>query len=203
MNMLLLSTRAKLPQGPLEEDEAKEEDEDTLKLHSCGYLHECNLHTFSTWFYDNIASFILFYCHIDDSHLHFQVGPDGACGQPRFWDRFPLLWSGCRLTHGVSQGRVGFEVRLERRLLSSQSDGSESDQSYGIRIGWSLAQTSLLLGKRLLSEILWPSVLVCHSKIIYTTLQKLLNDYFTNANECGYIIFPNSSSKVLKPWKMQ
>ncbi|XP_019718927.1 heterogeneous nuclear ribonucleoprotein U-like protein 2 isoform X1 [Hippocampus comes] len=113
--------RAKLPQGPLEEDEGKEEDEDTLKLHSY------------------------------DSHLHFQVGPDGACGQPRFWDRFPLLWSGCRLTHGVSQGRVGFEVRLERRLLSSQSDGSESDQSYGIRIGWSLVQTSLLLGEDALS----------------------------------------------------
>ncbi|XP_051902929.1 heterogeneous nuclear ribonucleoprotein U-like protein 2 [Hippocampus zosterae] len=113
--------RAKLPQGPLEEDEAKEEDEDTLKLHSY------------------------------DSHLHFQVGPDGACGQPRFWDRFPLLWSGCRLSHGVSQGRVGFEVRLERRLLSSQSDGSESDQAYGIRIGWSLVQTSLLLGEDALS----------------------------------------------------
>ncbi|XP_037117005.1 heterogeneous nuclear ribonucleoprotein U-like protein 2 isoform X1 [Syngnathus acus] len=113
--------RAKLPPAPLEEDEAKKEDEDALKLHSY------------------------------DSHLHFQVGPDGACGQPRFWDRFPLLWSGCRLTHGVSQGRVGFEVRLERRLSNPLPDGPESDQSYGMRIGWSLIQTSLLLGEEAFS----------------------------------------------------
>ncbi|XP_077433614.1 heterogeneous nuclear ribonucleoprotein U-like protein 1 isoform X2 [Vanacampus margaritifer] len=112
--------RAKLPQAPMENDEAKEDD-DTLKLHSY------------------------------DSHLHFQVGPDGDCGQPRFWDSFPLLWSGCRLTHGVSQGRVGFEVRLEKRLSSSQPGSPETDESYGMRIGWSFGQTSLLLGEEAFS----------------------------------------------------
>nr|XP_057916022.1 heterogeneous nuclear ribonucleoprotein U-like protein 2 [Doryrhamphus excisus] len=87
-----------------------------------------------------------------DSHLHFEVGPDGACGQPRFWDRFPLLWSGCRLTHGVSQGSVGFEARLDRRLIGSNAaDGVESGESYGMRVGWSLAQTSLLLGEEAVS----------------------------------------------------
>ncbi|XP_061643608.1 heterogeneous nuclear ribonucleoprotein U-like protein 2 isoform X1 [Phyllopteryx taeniolatus] len=101
-----------------EREETEEEDGDTIKLNSY------------------------------DSHLHFQVDSDGACGQPRFWDRFPLLWSGGRLTHGVSQGRVGFEVRLEKRLSSSQPDGLENEQSDGVRVGWSTAQTSLLLGEK-------------------------------------------------------
>lgn len=83
----------------------------------------------------------------DGSHLHFEVGPDCACGQPRFWARFPSLWSGCRLTHGVLQGRVGFEVRLERKLLTTQLDGQEDMDPYGLRVGWSMANTSLLLGK--------------------------------------------------------
>lgn len=80
-----------------------------------------------------------------DSHLHFEAGPDGACGQPRFWAQFPSLWSGCRLTHGVLQGRVGFEVRLERKLLTTQLE--EQEDPYGLRVGWSVADTSLLLGK--------------------------------------------------------
>ncbi|XP_061691300.1 heterogeneous nuclear ribonucleoprotein U-like protein 2 [Syngnathoides biaculeatus] len=109
--------RAKPQPQAPEREEAEEIDEDAVKLNTY------------------------------DSHLHFQVGPDGAGGQPRFWDRFPLLWSGGRLTHGVSQGRVGFEVRLEKTSLGSQPDGPENQQSYGVRVGWSSAQTSLLLGE--------------------------------------------------------
>lgn len=82
----------------------------------------------------------------DDRHLHFEVGPDGSCGQPRFWDRFPLLWSGCRLSHGVQEGTVGFEVRLERKLAGEAED-QELREPYGLRVGWSAADTSLLLGK--------------------------------------------------------
>ena len=83
----------------------------------------------------------------DGCHLHFEVGPDGFCGQPRFWDQFPLLWSGCRLTHGVQQGRVGFEVRLERKLLSSQPEDQDNTELYGLRLGWSVSSSSLVLGK--------------------------------------------------------
>uniref|UniRef100_A0A3B3IB00 Si:ch211-107m4.1 n=1 Tax=Oryzias latipes TaxID=8090 RepID=A0A3B3IB00_ORYLA len=84
-------------------------------------------------------------------HLHFEVGPDGCSGQPRFWDRFPLLWSGCRLTHGVQQGMVGFEVRVERKLLISQAEDGEVREPYGLRVGWSAADSSLLLGENELS----------------------------------------------------
>uniref|UniRef100_A0A3Q3ECR1 SAP domain-containing protein n=1 Tax=Hippocampus comes TaxID=109280 RepID=A0A3Q3ECR1_HIPCM len=89
-----------------------------MKIHSnCIHVGIYMNAIYTHCFYDKIASFILFHFHIDDSHLHFQVGPDGACGQPRFWDRFPLLWSGCRLTHGVSQGRVGFEAANDIPIL--------------------------------------------------------------------------------------
>ncbi|KAM4555426.1 heterogeneous nuclear ribonucleoprotein U-like protein 2 [Odontesthes bonariensis] len=113
--------RAKSPHPPLESRESEEHDEDEVRLDPYG------------------------------CHLHFEVGPDGCCGQPRFWDRFPLLWSGCRLTHGVQQGRVGFEVRLERKLLTKHPESQEVGEPYGLRVGWSVADTSLLLGEDELS----------------------------------------------------
>uniref|UniRef100_A0A3P8SL98 Si:ch211-107m4.1 n=1 Tax=Amphiprion percula TaxID=161767 RepID=A0A3P8SL98_AMPPE len=113
--------RAKSPQPPLEREEAEEQDEDKIRLDPYG------------------------------CHLHFEVGPDGSCGQPRFWSRFPLLWSGCRLTHGVQRGRVGFEVRLERRLLNTQPEDQDIREPYGLRVGWSVADSSLLLGEDELS----------------------------------------------------
>ncbi|XP_034545581.1 heterogeneous nuclear ribonucleoprotein U-like protein 2 isoform X2 [Notolabrus celidotus] len=109
--------RAKSPQPLLEREQATEEDENRVRLNP------------------------------GDCHLHFEAGPDGACGQPRFWERFPLLWSGCRLTHGVRQGRVGFEVRLERKLLTSQLGNDADADSYGLRVGWSMGNSSVLLGE--------------------------------------------------------
>ncbi|XP_074530255.1 heterogeneous nuclear ribonucleoprotein U-like protein 2 [Halichoeres trimaculatus] len=109
--------RAKSPQPSLGREQAKEAHDDKVRLNPY------------------------------DSHLHFEASPDGEGGRPRFWERFPLLWSGCRLTHGVRQGRVGFEVRLERRLLTSQpGEGADTD-FYGLRVGWSVASSSLLLGE--------------------------------------------------------
>ncbi|XP_062281081.1 heterogeneous nuclear ribonucleoprotein U-like protein 2 [Scomber scombrus] len=108
--------RAKSPQPPVAREGAEEEDEDKVRLDPYG------------------------------GHLHFEVGPDGACGQPQFWERFPSLWSGCRLSHGVIEGRVSFEVRLERKLMSTQVEERDGIEPYGLRVGWSAANTSLLLG---------------------------------------------------------
>uniref|UniRef100_H3BYE8 Si:ch211-107m4.1 n=1 Tax=Tetraodon nigroviridis TaxID=99883 RepID=H3BYE8_TETNG len=82
----------------------------------------------------------------DDSHLHFEMAPDGCGGQPLFWDRFPSLWSGCRLTHGVGQGGVGFEVRVEA-LLTTRLDQKDEEPRQGLRVGWSPPDASLLLGE--------------------------------------------------------
>uniref|UniRef100_A0A3Q2PJB0 Si:ch211-107m4.1 n=1 Tax=Fundulus heteroclitus TaxID=8078 RepID=A0A3Q2PJB0_FUNHE len=113
--------RSKSPQPPEDKDEKEEWDEDKVRLDP----------------------------HV--RHLHFEVGPDGSCGQPRFWDRYPSLWSGCRLTHGVRQGRVGFEVRLEKKLLAVETEGREAEGPYGLRVGWSVGDASLLLGEDELS----------------------------------------------------
>ncbi|KAM7000009.1 heterogeneous nuclear ribonucleoprotein U-like protein 2 [Tautogolabrus adspersus] len=109
--------RAKAPQPPVDRNQAKEEDENKVSL------------------------------DLDMGHLHFEASPDGSCGQPRFWERFPLLWSGCRLTHGILQGRVGFEVRLERKLVTTELEKHADMDLYGLRVGWSLANGSLLLGE--------------------------------------------------------
>ncbi|XP_017263558.1 heterogeneous nuclear ribonucleoprotein U-like protein 2 [Kryptolebias marmoratus] len=111
--------RAKSLQSPLEKENADECNDDSVRLDSYG------------------------------CHLHFEAGPDGSSGQPRFWDRFPLLWSGCRLSHGVQQGRAGFEVSLERKLLTVEAE--EVREPHGLRVGWSVADTSLLLGEDELS----------------------------------------------------
>lgn len=95
----------------------------------------------------------LFVVSIDDRHLHFEVGPDGSCGQPRFWAQFPSVWSGCRLSHGVLQGRVSFEVRLERKLMTPQPEEAEVVERCGVRVGWSVANTSLLLGKEQIPQL--------------------------------------------------
>ncbi|XP_072293665.1 heterogeneous nuclear ribonucleoprotein U-like protein 2 [Eucyclogobius newberryi] len=85
-----------------------------------------------------------------NSHLHFEVEPDGTSGHPHFWECFPLLWSGCRLTHGVCQNRVSFEVKLVK-LLTSQVQNDVELEPFSLRVGWSVASTSLLLGKDYLS----------------------------------------------------
>ncbi|XP_068614340.1 heterogeneous nuclear ribonucleoprotein U-like protein 2 [Brachionichthys hirsutus] len=109
--------RSKSPQPPTERGCQEEEEEDKIRL---------NPH---------------------DRHLHFEVGPDGACGQPRFWARFPLLWSGCRLTHGMRQGGAGFEVRLERKLSTARLEEEKEVCARGVRVGWSTTTASLLLGE--------------------------------------------------------
>ncbi|XP_010896671.2 heterogeneous nuclear ribonucleoprotein U-like protein 1 [Esox lucius] len=79
--------------------------------------------------------------------LHFEVGQDGCTGQPRFWEHCPLLWSGCRLTHGAHKGRVGFEARFDKKLVSPALDAEDSEP-YGLRVGWSADHwnSSMMLG---------------------------------------------------------
>ncbi|XP_015234790.1 PREDICTED: heterogeneous nuclear ribonucleoprotein U-like protein 2 [Cyprinodon variegatus] len=113
--------RCKSPQPPQGKGEEEELDEDKVRLDPYG------------------------------CHLHFKVSSDGSCGEPRFWDRFPLLWSGCKLSHGVRQGRVGFEVRLERKLTNLEPEALQAKQAYGLRVGWSGGESSLLLGEDELS----------------------------------------------------
>lgn len=82
------------------------------------------------------------------------MDPEGSCVRPRFWDRFPLLWAGCRLTHGVQRGGpgTGFEVRLEGRSHTSMAAGAEQAagehrlESHSLRVGWAADCSHLPLG---------------------------------------------------------
>ncbi|XP_018592530.2 heterogeneous nuclear ribonucleoprotein U-like protein 2 [Scleropages formosus] len=78
--------------------------------------------------------------------LHFEVGPDGTSGQPLLSEKFPLLWSGCRVTHGVNQGKVGFEAKFVKKLPVTELSAEDTD-TYVLRVGWSVDNSSFQLGE--------------------------------------------------------
>ncbi|XP_036431535.1 heterogeneous nuclear ribonucleoprotein U-like protein 2 [Colossoma macropomum] len=86
-----------------------------------------------------------------NSDLHFEVGVDGCSGQPLLWEKFPLLRSGCRLTHGFNQGKAGFEVKFVKKLSAATVDMSFDPEPHVLRVGWSVDSTSLQLGEEELS----------------------------------------------------
>ncbi|KAL1262363.1 hypothetical protein QQF64_007628 [Cirrhinus molitorella] len=79
--------------------------------------------------------------------LHFEVDSDGSSGQPLYWEKFPLLRSGCRMTHGFCQGKVGFEAKFVKRLSAPALDTSCDQDRHLLRVGWSVDNTSLQLGE--------------------------------------------------------
>ncbi|KAI1898675.1 hypothetical protein AGOR_G00074820 [Albula goreensis] len=108
--------RAKSPEPEPELEDDKEVDESVVRLDS----YNCD--------------------------LHFEVGQDGSSGQPLFSEKFPLLWSGCRLTHGVSQGRVGFEAKVAKKLPVTDLKEGDPD-THVLRVGWSVDKSSFQLGE--------------------------------------------------------
>ncbi|CAL8268777.1 unnamed protein product [Boreogadus saida] len=93
------------------------------------------------------------------SDLHFETDPDGSCGRPLFPERFPLLWSGCRLTHGLRGGtRASFEVRLEGKahapaagLPGGQAGAEPRPDAPRLRVGWAPDTKASPLGEDELS----------------------------------------------------
>lgn len=177
---ILLPTRAKSPKAVVNLDCTQAQDEDKVQINPREFSDafwfgilgiRIDLETVWSWIeLSNKGNFGCFelkssFACTDDSHLHFEVHSDGSCGQPRFWDRFPLLWSGCRLTHGALQGRVGFEVRVERTWSTTQLDYKDDKCPHGLRVGWSTPDTSLLLGENsfprsFLGGVIWTRVVV-------------------------------------------
>ncbi|XP_076861988.1 heterogeneous nuclear ribonucleoprotein U-like protein 2 [Brachyhypopomus gauderio] len=86
-----------------------------------------------------------------NSDLHFAVGADGSSGQPMLWETVPLLRSGCRLTHGFSRGKVGFEVKFVKRLSAAAVDVPPEREPCALRVGWSVEDSTLQLGEEELS----------------------------------------------------
>uniref|UniRef100_W5LYC4 SAP domain-containing protein n=1 Tax=Lepisosteus oculatus TaxID=7918 RepID=W5LYC4_LEPOC len=81
-----------------------------------------------------------------NSDLHFEVGKGALGGQPLFSERFPFLWSGCRVTHGVAQGQVGFEAKFVRKLSDKELQPDDPEVPV-LRVGWSVDGSSFQLGE--------------------------------------------------------
>lgn len=188
LHIILLPNRAKSPQPAATMDYTQAQDGDKVQLNPCksldafpfvifeiGLDKETALFSYKSWNKNHLLSFkpTSFLACTDDRHLHFEIAPDCSCGQPRFWNRFPSLWSGCRLNHGVLQGRVGFEVRVERTLLTTQQSDEDDKYPHGLRVGWSTPDTSLLLGKDIfpgtfLGKHFWTCILIILYSCFFT-----------------------------------
>ena len=65
--------------------------------------------------------------------------------EPFFKEGWGYVWASARATHGFSEGKVGFEVKLLEHL-DAKLDG-EKGQLHEVRIGWTTDNASLLLGE--------------------------------------------------------
>lgn len=80
------------------------------------------------------------------SDLNLKVAPDGYTAVPIVADGFGFLWSGVKATHGVTKGKVCFQVKLVEHL-DVRHLPPEEKTTHVIRVGWSLGKTSLQLGE--------------------------------------------------------
>ncbi|OCT84056.1 heterogeneous nuclear ribonucleoprotein U-like protein 2 isoform X2 [Xenopus laevis] len=75
--------------------------------------------------------------------LQLKMDNDRFGGRPLFFEKFPSLWSGSRATHGVTKGKVYFEIKLTENL--PQKEGCTETPL--LRVGWSVGQSSPQLGE--------------------------------------------------------
>uniref|UniRef100_A0A3Q3WBQ3 B30.2/SPRY domain-containing protein n=1 Tax=Mola mola TaxID=94237 RepID=A0A3Q3WBQ3_MOLML len=77
--------------------------------------------------------------------LHFKVSRDRYSGYPLTIEGFAYLWAGARASHGVTQGRVCYEMKV-KKIPVKHLPSSEPDP-HVVRIGWSINHSSTQLGE--------------------------------------------------------
>ncbi|XP_026835761.1 heterogeneous nuclear ribonucleoprotein U-like protein 1 isoform X5 [Drosophila erecta] len=84
-----------------------------------------------------------------DSDLHLRIDPTTfASAKPLSSEIYSLIWSGARANYGVREGKVCFEVRLSEESLPENSHYFRDEPHVrGFRVGFSMPQSSLLLGE--------------------------------------------------------
>ncbi|XP_068172711.1 heterogeneous nuclear ribonucleoprotein U-like protein 1 isoform X2 [Antennarius striatus] len=78
--------------------------------------------------------------------LHFKVSRDRYSGYPLTIEGFAYLWAGARASHGVTEGRVCYEMKINEEIPVKHLPSSEPDP-HVVRIGWSLNHSSTQLGE--------------------------------------------------------
>ncbi|XP_074496326.1 heterogeneous nuclear ribonucleoprotein U-like protein 1 isoform X2 [Sebastes fasciatus] len=78
--------------------------------------------------------------------LHFKVSRDRYSGYPLTIEGFAYLWAGARATHGVTEGRVCYEMKINEEIPVKHLPSSEPDP-HVVRIGWSINHSSTQLGE--------------------------------------------------------
>ncbi|XP_032446850.1 heterogeneous nuclear ribonucleoprotein U-like protein 1 isoform X2 [Xiphophorus hellerii] len=78
--------------------------------------------------------------------LHFKVSRDRYSGYPLTIEGFAYLWAGARATHGITRGRVCYEMKINEEIPVKHLPSSEPDP-HVVRIGWSLNNCSTQLGE--------------------------------------------------------
>ncbi|XP_041565761.1 heterogeneous nuclear ribonucleoprotein U-like protein 2 isoform X3 [Drosophila elegans] len=84
-----------------------------------------------------------------DSDLHLRIDPTTfASAKPLTSEIYSLIWSGARANYGVREGKVCFEVRLAEESVPENSHYFRDEPHVrGFRVGFSVPQSSLLLGE--------------------------------------------------------
>ncbi|XP_015605100.1 heterogeneous nuclear ribonucleoprotein U-like protein 2 isoform X2 [Cephus cinctus] len=84
-----------------------------------------------------------------DSDLNLMINKDSFCSAtPMHSDGFCYIWAGARASYGFTCGKVYYETKIIEHCPINLQD---EENSHVLRVGWSVAQTSMQLGEEKLS----------------------------------------------------